>query len=359
MNQVTEGLRALRDQMDGKRTEFDAEQTRAAELIKTRFDDSVRRVFLGYQAAIRGGLEELDRDMDLLVRAFLDAIDATYQRTEAGGRITYQISSSPSLPEPYRNGGTFLIGRSHDLSEGEPLHPGHSIIHAAVDEARQATAQPLDEVELAPGDCSLPPCFATNIGRRGRLVVTRVAYRGLEAFDHLLVTALLQNEHSALPGLTIQSLMGLSIRDVQQPQLPLSVDDRDLAEAIEEAVLEDQSTAMTKDEDRFNRRLEQLDRYLDDQVLVYKRKRAVLERKLVQAESRKQGASAPSLLTEADRVIRINEREISRLSERIDSLEQGEDADYQHWRARLYERRFQKPTVERILELNFRVAEGG
>jgi adenine-specific DNA-methyltransferase len=357
--QVTEGLRALRDQMQTKRTEFDAEQARAADLIKTRFDDSVRQVFMGYKTTLQGGLEELDREVDLLVSGFLDAIGVVYERSESAGHITYHISSSSRLPEVYREGGTFLIGRAQDLSEGEPLHPGHSLVRAAIDEAREATSLPLVEIELARGDSDLPECLAANAGQRGRLVVTKVSYVGLEAFDHLLVTGLLENAHSSLNGLTIQSLLDLSIRDVaQQGGLP-AVEERDLAECIEEAVLHDQTAATSKDEDRFNRRLEQLDRYLEDQVLILKRQRAVRERRLEQAETKKQNATAPSLVTETERAIRTLEREISRLSERIEGLQRGEDSDYQQWRARLYERRFQSPTVERILELTFRVSPGG
>ena len=359
IDQVTEGLRALRDSIGTKRTEFDAEQARAAELIKTRFDDSVRQVFLGYKEALRGGLQELDRDIDLLVGAFLDAIGASYKRTASSERITYQISSSSGLPDAYRNGGTFLIGRTQDLSEGEPLHPGHPVVRAAIDEAREATSQPLAELDLGPGDKGLPECLAANVGRRGRLVVTRVSYHGLESFDHLLVTALLENEHSPISGLRIASLMDLSVRDIMQPQGPPAVDERDLDDAIEEAVLEDQAAATSKDEDQFNRRLEQLDRYLDDQVIVHKRKRGVLERRLEQAESKKQNAAVPSLLTQTDREIRMIENEISRLGERMDNLQQGQDPDYEQWRARLYERRFRRPTVQRVLDLTFRVAGGG
>jgi adenine-specific DNA-methyltransferase len=357
--EVTERLRVLRDSIEAKRQEFDAEQARAAELIKIRFDNSVRAVFQGYKESLPAGLEELDRALDLLARGFLKSIGATFERTDYPRRIVYQISSSPELPEAYRNGGTFLIGHAEDLSEGEPLHPGHPLVWSAVEEARKATVSPLVEVELGPGESPLPECLAPHVGRRGRLVVTKVTYRGLESVDHLLVTGLLEGQNMPLVGLTVESLLALSLRDVNELKAPPALNQEILDDAIEEAVLEDQVAVTNKDQDRFNHKLEQLDRYLEDQVFVLKRKRAALERNLESAENRKQKAAAPSLLPPIDHSIRSIEKEVTRLAERIERLQDGDDADYQQWRDRLFKRRFQRPTVERILEVDFRVVGGG
>src|SRR5262249_35826997 len=184
-----------------------------------------------------------------------------------------------------------LIGHAQDLSEGEPLHSGHPLVRAAVEEVRKTSSGPLAEVEL--GEGVLPQCLAPHVGRRGRLVVTKVAYRGLEPVDHLLVTAVLEGENTPLARLTVESLLALSVRDVSEPGAPPGVDRAVMGDAIEEAVLEDQAAVTSKEQDRFNRKLEQLDRYLEDQVLVLKRKQAVLERSLEIAENKKQKAGAP------------------------------------------------------------------
>ena len=42
--------------------------------------------------------------------------------------------------------------------------------------------------------------------------------------------------------------------------------------------------------------------------------------------------------------------------DRIATLEKGDDPDYQLWRNRLYERRFRKPEIQRILEVEFEIA---
>ena len=284
--------------------------------------------------------------------AYLTAIDVDFVRTEVSGRIAYSISPSRKLPNLYRDGGMFLIGDARDSSQGERLYPGHPFLGAAVDEARRATSRPL-VVELGDG---LPESLVPLVGRRGRLVVTKVAYSGLEPVDHFLVTALVEH-HDGPIELTIETLLALSILDSRQVGVSIAVDDRDIDDAIQEAVLKDQVETTKVDQKRFERKLAQLDRYLEDQILVLKRKLAVLERRL--GERQKKSATVPSVLAQKDREIQSIERDISKLRARIEHLQQGEDDDYQKWRDKLYERRFQRPVVERILLVDFRIAGGG
>ena len=42
--------------------------------------------------------------------------------------------------------------------------------------------------------------------------------------------------------------------------------------------------------------------------------------------------------------------------DRIAKLERGDDPDYQLWRNRLHERRFRRPQVNRVLEVEFEIA---
>jgi predicted nucleic acid-binding Zn-ribbon protein len=172
------------------------------------------------------------------------------------------------------------------------------------------------------------------------------------------VTALIEGENSPLAGLTIESLMALSYRDVNQPQAPTLIEHAIMNDVIEEAVLQDQTSVASREQDQFNRKLEQIDRYLEDQILVLKRRRSALERNLAAVASKKEKAAAPSLLTTIDQSVSSFEKEVLRLDERIQRLQNGDDPDYQQWRDRLNERRFRRPSVERILEVNFRV-EGG
>jgi adenine-specific DNA-methyltransferase len=358
VDEITEQLRTLRESMAAEREKFDGEQARAAALIQTRLDDSVRQVFRSYREALSAGFQQLDCDLDSLVGGFLEALGGGFERTETSGHILYRISPSLDLPEEYRDGGVFLIGHAHDLSEGEPLHPGHPLVRAAIDEARQATARRLT-VELGSANAGLAECLVPLIGQRGRLIVTKVAYRALESVDHLLVTALLEHQDTPLDRPTVEALLSLTPRDAAHAESPPAVDASALDEAIEEAVLQDQAATTVEDQKRFERKLEQLDRYLDDQILVLKRQRAGREQRLEEAERRRQRAAVPSERTQREQEIGSHKNEMEKLDERIKRLHQGEDSDYQQWRARLYERRFQRPVIERILEVDFRIVGGG
>jgi hypothetical protein len=248
-----------------------------------------------------------------------------------------------------------LIGQARDLSEGEPLHPGHAFVRAAVEEARQATSQPF-AVELRPGIAGLPECLHPFVGKRGRLVMTKVAFRGFEPVDHLLLTALIEDQEMPLDRSTVAALLALSPGDVGRATIAPAIEDAAIDEAVEEAVLLDQTATTVEDEARFERKLEQLDRYLDDQVLVLKRRQAGLQRKLEEADRRKGTATSPSVLAKEDRVSKGLFDELGRVGERVRLLRDGEDPDYQQWRARLYERRFQRPIIERLLQVDFQVA---
>jgi hypothetical protein len=163
-----------------------------------------------------------------------------------------------------------------------------------------------------------------------------------------------------LEGLTIDLLQALTVRDATQPAGNPAIDDTVVDDAVAEAVLRDQAVTKIRDEERFNRQLEQLDRYLEDQMLVLKRQKAARERKIEAAQSRKERAMVPSVLQQEDQASQVLQKEVRRLADRIARLEEGDDADFQEWRDRLYERRYQRPAVERIIEVNLQiVGEGG
>jgi adenine-specific DNA-methyltransferase len=355
IDEVNEQLRNLRESMDARRKQFDEHQARATELIETRLEGSVRQVFRKYRDALPAGLDQLDRELDTILHGFLEAIGAGFERSDADGRIVYRLWPSERLPVECRDGGLYVIGHARDLSEGEPLHPGHALLRAAVEEARAVTAEPLC-VEFVADGRELPACVKPLLGRAGKLVVTRLSYRGLEAVDHLLATGLLEHELTPLTPQTVESLLTLTPRTIPELAPPPSVDEAALQDAIDEAILDDQAETTTADQARFERKLEQLDRYLEDQILVLKRQQAALRRKQQDAEGRKQRAAVPSLLEREDKSIKSFESQIQRLEQRIERLERGEDSDYQHWRDRLNERRFRRPAIERLVEITFRVS---
>jgi hypothetical protein len=131
-----------------------------------------------------------------------------------------------------------------------------------------------------------------------------------------------------------------------------------LHDAISEALFADHATVAEREQARFHQILKQLNRYVEDQILVMRRRRGALEERIEESERRRDRSLNPALRTREDEAIRGLRQQVQRLSEQIARLKEGGDPDYQMWRERLMERRFRKPEVRRILDVEFRVADG-
>ena len=233
IDDVTADLQHLRDTMESRRRAFDEVQERASGLIETRLDDAVRQVLASYQSNLPSELEGLDRDVDLLTQSYFDGAGISYVREQQSGRVAYQVQPSAALPEGYREGFVAGVGDSRNIGEGEALHVGHAVVQAAVEAARRATNAPFHVVFEA--GAKTPEDVRALAGRRGRLVVTRASYRGIERVDNLLVTAVLDGENDPLPTPAVGVLLASPVREVG-PSLDLP-EGQALHDAIDTALL--------------------------------------------------------------------------------------------------------------------------
>jgi len=353
VDDVTHELQGLRDKVEAKREEFNAEQSRAAELVEERLDDTLRAVFRKYEHELPGELAGLDADVEQMVAAYLGAIGVPFQRSESPGRVVMHIPAAEQLPGDYREGGDVVIGDARDLREGDVLHSAHPLVQAAIEEARQACGRPR-KVRFGGGDRPLPEPLASLQGRRGHLVVTKIAYRGIESVDQLVTTALMEDSADPLDSESVQALLSLVVSDEDAPG-PYSPPPA-LEAAVEEAIFENQAAVAVSDRDRFERMLWQLDRYIEDQALLVRRKLMGIEEKIDEAERRRDRALTAAVRANEDQVIQTLRHQMRHLEDRIAKLERGDDPDYQLWRNRLHERRFRRPQVNRVLEVEFEIA---
>jgi hypothetical protein len=286
-------------------------------------------------------------------REKFSAIGVAFDRSEIPGRVVLHIHPGPQLPEDYRDGGEVVIGDTKDLRDGDVLHTAHPLVRAAIDEARGASGRPF-KVRFAGGDRPLPESLAGLRGRRGHLVVTKIAYRGIESVDQLVTTALLEESIDPLDPQTVEALLSLVASDHDAPgaYAPPAA----LEEAVADAVLENQAATAISDRDRFDRMLWQLDRYVEDQALLLRRKQVAIEERIDDAERKRERALTAGGRAKEEEAILNFRRQIQHLGDRIATLENGDDLDYQLWRNRLHERRFRKPEVHRILEVEFEIS---
>ncbi len=351
LDDVAADLRHLRATIDRRRQAFDEVQARASDLIETRLDDSVRQALASYQSDLPLELEGLDRDVDLLTRAYFDEAGIAYSRAVETSRVVYEIRPSAALPDGYREGFVGCIGDSRDLAEGESLHVGHDVVRAAVDAARRATDAPLHVVSEVGADA--PEALRALVGRGGRLVVTRASYRGIERVDNLLVTAMLDAADCPLPLDLTHALLALPVRSSQTAEpseVPL-----ELGDGIEAELFADQASVSTQEQARFDQMLRQLENYLADQVLLIRRREVRVDAQIEELRQKRQRAAGVQAGDAADVRLKQLLQEREQIGREIARLEEGGDDEYREWRDRLFARRYTRPTVERLLDVRFEV----
>ncbi len=357
---VTDELRALRARVDDARESFEEAQAETASLIEARFDEAVRASFRGIRDTLGDGLAALDRDTDRLLRGFLEATGLAHQRSDEGGRVRYVIDPDDRLPDPVRAGTTVVIGAAGALEDAEPLHTGHPLVHAAVAEARAATAEPQTVRLSLDGD--LPPALEARRaqrGRRGRLVVTKVSYRGFEREERLLPTALFEAGAEGEPALVLpeeeaRALLDLAPASSAAPLAPpLRIAADELDDAVDEAAFVDQTRVARDEQVRFERALEQVERAVDDRALVERRRLAVLGAAIREAERKRDAAFGADARRRAERELRKLEAEAETSEATIERLDARDDEAYRRFRERAHERRYAAPSTERILDVEF------
>jgi hypothetical protein len=350
VGEIEAELRRLREQMEQERKRFEETWARTAGLIETRFDAGVRQVFHRLQADLPPGLARLDGEIDRLITGFLLALGVHYRRLAVDGYIRFELSPSPRLPEGWREGGTAAVGEARNLADAEPLHLGHTLVQAAVAEARAATANTLRVAWTL--DNSAPSELVQHKGQRGRLVLVRIRYDGFERVDRLLTTALVQGEVSPLAIDSAQWLLDHAPHD--RPELPtLPFESGIVEDLLEELVFTDQIEVAVDEQRPFERKLEQIERYVEDQLLVLRRRLGVARQSLRAAEARREAALGAEIRGQAELRVRAIQEEIDGFEGEVARLEARDDAEYQRWHQQVQERREYAPQVNKIFDVEF------
>jgi superfamily II DNA or RNA helicase len=349
LDEITAELRRLREQMEEERKKYEETWARTAGLIESRFDESVKR-FLRIQAELPKGLARLDHDLEQLVTGYLSACSVPFQRVSDDGLVRLQLQSALPLPAGFERGAEILIGRAIDLGDADPLHPSHPLVQAAVEEARAASEHRF-RVAWTVGPEAPHPLVASK-GKRGRLVLSRVRYTGFERVDRLIPTVLLAGDPSPLDPGCGRWLLDQQPRDCPQ-DVPSPALDAELDDAIDEMIFVDQAEVSEQEQQRFDRSLEQIERYVEDQLLVLRRRLAAETKSLRSAEERRDAALGSDARDDAEKWMRGIQKRIDELESEIERLEKRDDPDYGQWRDRAHERRYRPPEVTRILDVEF------
>lgn len=349
VDEIESELRELRSQIEEQRKTFEQTWDRTAGLIETRFDEKVKDVFRHLRNTLPESLARFDAELDRLVTGFLDSQGVDYERTAEKGRIHFRFGPSSSLPEGLQEGGVVTVGKALEESAG-PLHLGHPLVQAAVTEARSATANRLSVRWTL--DDTAPAELAALKGEHGRLLLARIRYQGFEKVDRLLPVGVVSRSPAALSPQSLQWLFEHAPADSDERKLSADFDVL-VEDALEEALFLEQAETANLEQERFRRHLEQVESYVEDQLLVLRRRISVTQAGLHAAEDKRDAALGSEARGRAETRVTNLQGELDKLESERQRLETRDDANYQQWREHAHQRRYHAPEIERILEAEF------
>ena len=340
-------LRRLRQQMEEERNRFEEVWARTAGLIESRFDQRVKQVFNKIRIELPEGLARLDEELGGIVTGYFDAAGIPYRRVD--GR--FEVSPSSRLPEGWQQGGSVTAGGARGPAGLDSLHPGHPLVLAAIEEARAATTGQRSRVawKLAAG---APAALKGKRKARGRLAVDRVRYEGFERVDRLIPAAVLAGEADPLDAECVKWLLEQTPRDVPPGEPPLALEDL-LADAMEQEIFIDQAEVASQEQPSFQQHLEQIDRYVEDQLLVLRRRLSANAAELQAAQDKRDAAMGSEARDQAAVRVRRVQEEIETREAEMARLENREDPAFEKWRERAHQRRYRPPDIVRILDVEF------
>jgi hypothetical protein len=332
IDEVTAELRALRDRVKEERDRFTETHERTAALIASHLDDDVARVFTRHKAGLPAALAELDQDLARVVTGWLDGRGTAW--TVDGGVLRAHDEELPG-------GGVAAIGAS---AVHRPLHLRHPLVTLAVAAARAEPLSPAVEVELD-----------ALAGRAGRLRLVKVGFDGFEQLERLLPVVVLDDGAPLEPGQAEAVLRG-PMRDAPAPGTP--VPDAVMDDAVEERLFELQREVDPGEHERFERASWQADRFLEDRLLVLKRRRAEAEKALERAFARRDLAQGAEARTAAEASLTHAQAALDALDAGVTQLLARDDDTWRSQRAHNQARRYAPPRTDVLFDVGLRFVAG-
>jgi adenine-specific DNA-methyltransferase len=348
LDEVARELTALRDKIGVRRDAYEKEYQRTSQIIESRFDEEVRRVFKHLREELPAGLAQLDRDLADLVEGYLVSRGADHRRRDEVGRVVFDLAEATELTGEIESGCRLAIGDARGLTDAEPLNLAHALVRAAITDARAWSG---GSVEFSlPLDAD--PDLIKLAGKVGVLAVILVDYAGFEPVQHLIAAGVV--DRGPIDPSLADRIMRLQAND--RPGIRrVAADPQDLEDAIGEAVFIDQREAEKDEQKHFERAIGQLERFVEDKIIVCRRELASVAEKLRSARARRDtvvGFTARARVEEE--VARLENREAT-LERRIEALDSRVDEVYRKWRDEYHELRYRAPTVSRLFQVTFRI----
>jgi Helicase conserved C-terminal domain/SNF2-related domain len=349
VEEMTREIAALRDKITERRDTYEREYLRTSQIIESRFDDKVRKVFRCLRDELPDGLADLDRDLARLIDGFLTTQDIPFRRSDEAGQVLFQLEDNAVLPEEFGQSRRFSTGDARRMKDAEALNLLHPLVQHAIAEARAWPGGGAIRL-LLPLNAS--PELLALAGKQGLLCAVLVHYEGFEPAQSLLGAALV----SGMPIDPALATQVLHLPAMQTDKFDIHHDAHSLDDAVDEAVFIDQRHIEEGENKHFERAIGQLERYVEDKILVCRRELASLDLRLRSAKARRDQIVGASARQRVEEEITELATRAETLEHRIETLESREDEVYQKWREKYYALRYQAPTVTRLFQSAFEIA---
>jgi superfamily II DNA or RNA helicase len=348
LDEVTREIAALRDKISVRRDDYEKEYRRTSQVIESRFDEDVRRVFRRLREELPAGLAQLDRDLADLVDGYLGSHSAEFQRSDEAGRVVFDVVGlEAGLAAEIGEGRRFATGDARGLSGSESLNLMHPLVRAAIADAR---TWPGGSVELSlPMDAA--PDLAVLAGSVGVLAMTLVDYAGFEPVQRLVAAGV-------IAGAPIDPSLAAQIARLLATDgrgFGATIEPKGLNDAVDEATFVDQREVEKREQQHFEQAIGQLERFVDDKVLVCRRERASVADKLRSARTRRDAVVGASARDRVEEEIAYLAAKDDALEHRISALDSREDEVYRKWRDTYHELRYRAPIATRLFQVTFRI----
>jgi hypothetical protein len=180
--------------------------------------------------------------------------------------------------------------------------------------------------------------------------VVLVDYAGFEPVERLVAAAVV--DHKPIDPSLAARLMRLQA--TESPALKVE-GMQWLADAVDEAIFVDQRQVEQGEQKHFEEAIGQLERFVEDKILVCRRERASIAEKLRSARARRDEIVGSSARDRVEvEIVRLATKDES-LEQRIGALESREDEVYRRWRDQYHELRYRVPTVTRLFQTTFQI----
>jgi hypothetical protein len=182
----------------------------------------------------------------------------------------------------------------------------------------------------------------------------RVVHRNLEITEHLVPVILLEGDDAPLPADVAGRILDAEMEDLPA-SVGCSVAREDLDDAVEELLFHDTSEASRLEQPRFERTLEQIERFITDRVLLLERQRDAEVTRLTKAQDARDSAIGAEQRNVAERAMRKAQTEIDSLDDKLRELRAGDDERYRKWRRHTEERRYTPPEIEHLFDAELEI----